>query len=151
MSSYTSDELKHMNESQINVVQNPYDHKNPHDLNGKKYLLEAPSAAQFMTVIEEAVNQVKECGTPIEISVRITDGTVIDKPDKLGKTVDKSLIGTYWRHYKNNNVYAIVGFSWDGTTDEWQVLFNRDGEPAFFNRSLADFSAWVTSPEERND
>lgn len=70
------------------------------------------------------------------------------KPDKTGFVPNQRLswIGTKWLHYKRNSaVYIVVGFSWDGVTDLWNVLLQRDGDPAFFNRMIADFTDIIQS------
>jgi hypothetical protein len=69
---------------------------------------------------------------------------LLDQQDSAGRSADKTLIGTRWRHFRNKNVYKIIAFSWCGETDLWNVIFKRPGEDALFNRSLDNFGSAVT-------
>lgn len=59
------------------------------------------------------------------------------------------LIGTQWRHYRNEKVYTVVGFSWNGDLDEWCIEYERPYCSIRFNRTLANTFGYIDGVRQR--
>lgn len=59
--------------------------------------------------------------------------------DKHGLVPDKDLIRRKYKHTGNDRVYTVIGFAWNGDSDEWQVLHEGSDTAVKFTRSLTDF------------
>lgn len=44
--------------------------------------------------------------------------------DKNEESPPLDQIGTRWQHSGNMKVYMLVGYVWNGDTDEWNMLMN---------------------------
>lgn len=60
-------------------------------------------------------------------------------PDSKGYVLDAALIGKKFRHYRNAQVYTVVGHTWCGECDEWGIVHERPGSWIKFTRPASNF------------
>ncbi len=48
------------------------------------------------------------------------------------------LLGTKWKHFRTQNYYLVVGFSYCSTSDEWAIQYQRVDNLLPFTRPISN-------------